>query len=78
MNLLSPAHYERIGREAGMFALCFLAAEFVNVAAIIIYKSEWRELYTQIGWLIVLAGGFYVISIVWRTVAAQLQRRRAR
>jgi hypothetical protein len=77
MKLLSPALYERIGREVGVVALCLLIAELVNVAAILIYKSAWRELYTQVGWLIVLAGAFYLVSIVARVVAARMRGRRA-
>jgi uncharacterized membrane protein YbhN (UPF0104 family) len=77
MKLFSGALYERIGREVGVFALCLLIAELVNVAAILIYKSTWRELYTQVGWLIVLAGAFYLVSIVARMVAARMRGRRA-
>lgn len=76
MKLLGSALYERIGREAVVLTICFLLAEAVNVVAILAYQTEWRELYSQIGWLILFTLGFYALSIPLRVLAPRLLRRK--
>ncbi len=63
-------------RELITAALCFAAAMLVNAGAILHYGSRWRELYTQIGFVLVLAGLFYAAVWVVRLIAAAFRKKR--
>jgi hypothetical protein len=45
---------------------CFCLAFLLNITAIIIYKTAWNEVFTQLWWVLFLAVGFYVISFIVR------------
>jgi nucleoside recognition membrane protein YjiH len=47
---------------------CFCLAILLNVASIIIYKTSWNELFTQILWVLFFTLGFYAVSFVVRFV----------
>ena len=50
-------------REIFLAAGCFLAAFLVNVYAIIRFGTPWTEMFTQIGYVIVLSVIIY--AVVW-------------
>ena len=52
--------------EIRILILCFVLANVMNVSAIIYYDTEWRELYTQWLWMIILTAVFYVLSWIIR------------
>lgn len=52
---------QKVKREAWIFFGCFIFAFLLNIAAIIIYKTPWYEAFTQIGYVIVIAVGLYLI-----------------
>lgn len=55
-----------IRRELYVFLGCFVAAFFVNVGAIISYDRPWSELYSQIGFVIFMTVGIYILLAVFR------------
>ena len=55
-----------IKREVRIAAGCFIAAFLVNVIAIICYKGNWTEAFTQIGYVIVLSIIIYVLVNIIR------------
>lgn len=76
--LTSNGIFARIGKEAVAFIASALIAQALNIAAILIYKTHWRELYTQAGWLLVLTHIIYVVSILVRVglfVARRLRQK---
>lgn len=52
--------------EIVLFCICLLAAILLNVCSIIIYKTEWSELWTQGLWVLVIGCGLYGLTIVLR------------
>lgn len=51
--------------ELFVFAACFLIAFLLNVISIITFDTEWKELYTQLLWVVCLALLLYgVVTIV--------------
>lgn len=50
-------------REIIVASSCFLAACLINVYAIVDYHRPWTEIFSQIGYVIVIAGVFY--ALVW-------------
>ena len=55
-------------RELIWFGLCFAAAVLINLGAIIYFKTPWYELFTQIGYTLVITAVLYVISGLVRLV----------
>ena len=48
-------------RELFVFLLCFVVAFTLNVIAILIYKTQWSELITSIGYVFVWALSFILL-----------------
>lgn len=48
-------------RELRIAVGCFLAAVAVNAGAVIAYERPWTELFSQIGYVIVIAAALYLL-----------------
>lgn len=57
---------ERVRKELTVMAVCFAIAFGLNIAAIIIYVKPWHEMFTQIGFVIVIAAVLYVTAAFFR------------
>ncbi len=55
-----------IRRELLAALACFLTSFLVNVGAVIAYHKNWTEIFTQIGYVVVISVFFYVILWVIR------------
>mgnify|MGYP006972343534 CR=1 FL=1 len=60
--------------ELIIIIVCFIAAFIMNVVSIIVYKTEWSELWTQILWMLVITCGFYALTIVVRILIWLVRR----
>ncbi|MDR3252655.1 MAG: hypothetical protein LBT35_03720 [Tannerella sp.] len=65
---------QHLKAELGWLAASFGLAFLLNLAAIIIYKTEWSELYTQILWVLALTVVIYALLTAIR-IAYRLIRR---
>lgn len=52
--------------ELLIFTVCFLIAFLLNVISIITFGTEWKELYTQLLWVVCLALLFYGVWLFLR------------
>lgn len=52
--------------ELIIWGICFLIAFLLNVYSIIAFDTEWKELYTQLLWVLSLSIGFYFIILFLR------------
>lgn len=52
--------------ELKVFAICFLTSFALNVISIIVYKTEWKELYTQMGIVILISVFLYFAVLFFR------------
>ncbi len=59
----------RIRKECFIAACCLLAAFSVNVYAVIHYDRPWVELLSQLGFVVVIALGFYFLLAILRLIA---------
>ncbi|MPN30401.1 hypothetical protein SDC9_177872 [bioreactor metagenome] len=60
---------KRIKKETLILLFCFITAFLINVATIIIYKTPWIEVVTQIGYVIVITIVLYVIVALLRILS---------
>lgn len=56
----------RLKKEAIYFGSAFGIAFLLNVFSIVRYKTHWSELYTQLGYVLMVAIILYVLVIVVR------------
>ena len=52
--------------ELIIWGICFLFAFMLNVYSIIAFGTEWKELYTQLLWVLSLSIGFYFLILFLR------------
>lgn len=59
---------EQIRKELLLLLICFVIAEGVNVFSMIKYGTPWTELFTQIGFVLIITALLYVILIAIRVL----------
>ena len=64
-------------KEIRIWIILFLIAEILNVAAIIIYKTEWKELYTQLGFVFIFTCFLYLFVGIIRFIIVLVKKSRA-
>lgn len=65
---------ERIKKELRVILLCFAIAFMVNVGAIIAFKTPWYEMFTQIGYVIVITLLLYLVVLIIRLIWHAIKR----
>jgi len=53
---------KRVKKEFCIFSVCFVIAFIINVIAVTTYKTPWSEVFTQIGYVIIIAILLYLLS----------------
>lgn len=59
---------KQITREHLILLGCFLVALGVNIFSIIKYSTPWTEIFTQIGYVLIVTAFFYGLSIIVRLI----------
>ena len=54
--------------ELFVFGICFLIAFALNAVSIIVYKTEWKELYTQLCWVLMISIFLYFTALFFRLI----------
>jgi len=65
---------KRIKSEIRIFAVCFIIAFIINIVAIIIYKTHWVEVFSQIGFVTVIAFSLYMLLLFLRIIFYLIRR----
>jgi hypothetical protein len=60
--------------ELRWLCYCLAAAFVLNAVAIVIYRTEWKELWTQLVWVVFIGAGFYVLSVFIRLIIGCVRR----
>lgn len=61
--------------ELRVFGICFLVAFALNIISIIVYKTAWIELFTQLGWVFMIGVFLYFLVLFFRLVYWLIQNR---
>ena len=59
---------KRIKRELLVALVCFLLAFLTNAGAVIAYATPWYELFTQIGYVCIIALAIWIVLLVLRVL----------
>ena len=58
----------KVKRELLIALGCFICAVLINIICIIVYHSQWHEIFTQIGFTIFVAIALYVLLLLIRLI----------
>lgn len=59
----------RLKKEIYILSTCFIIAFLINIFSIIAFKTPWYEIFTQIGYVIVITFVLYLIMACLRLFA---------
>jgi uncharacterized membrane protein len=59
---------KRIKKELYILLGCFALACILNVISIILFQTEWLEVFTQIGYVLIITFSIYLLIIFIRLV----------
>ncbi len=65
---------KRQKKELRIFGVCFAIGFLMNLASIIIYKTSWNELFTQIGYVIAIAIVLYLLFAIIRGIIKWIRK----
>ena len=54
---------QKIKRERNIDLICFLLSFAINIIAILVYTRPWIEIFTQLGYVLVIS--FFIYFILW-------------
>ncbi|HCY72971.1 MAG TPA: hypothetical protein DHU75_02245 [Rikenellaceae bacterium] len=63
-----------IRRELLVALCCVLLSFCINVVAVIVYAKPWTEIFTQIGYVVVIGVVFYCIMWVFRLLYLAIKK----
>ncbi|MPM63480.1 hypothetical protein SDC9_110360 [bioreactor metagenome] len=64
----------QLKKEIYIFSACFVAAFLTNIVSIILFKTPWYEVFTQIGYVIFIALFLYLLVILVRVIAYMIRK----
>ena len=59
---------KKVKRELLIALGCFICAVLINIVCIIVYRSQWHEIFTQIGFTVFIAVVLYVLLVIIRLI----------
>lgn len=59
---------KRQKKEILIFAICFLISFIINAISIVVYDTQWKELFTYIGYVAALSVCLYAFLAVIRLI----------
>lgn len=70
---------KRQKKELFIFGICLAIGFLMNLISIVVYKTPWYEIFTQIGYVIVIAIVLYILLAIVRSmirIIKNLKRKR--
>ncbi|SFL29174.1 hypothetical protein SAMN05216357_11788 [Porphyromonadaceae bacterium KH3CP3RA] len=71
-DLIIPS--KRLKKETYILSACFAAAFLTNIISIIIFKTPWHEMFTQIGYVVVITLFLYFFLAIIRIIISLIRR----
>lgn len=64
----------RLKKEIYILSACFTAAFLINIFSIITFKTPWYEMFTQIGYVVVITFILYLLVAMIRAVVFLIKK----
>lgn len=65
---------KQLKKELYILSACFAAAFLTNIVSIIMFKTPWYEMFTQIGYVVVITLFLYLLLAIIRTIVSLIRR----
>lgn len=65
---------KRLKKEIYILSACFAASFLTNIVSIIIFRTPWYEMFTQIGYVVVITLFLYFLFAIIRMVVSLIRR----
>jgi hypothetical protein len=65
---------KRIKKEVSILLACFITAFIINIVSIAIYNTSWSEIFTQIGYVIIITLALYLVTTFIRLIIHLINR----
>ena len=64
----------RLKKEMYILSACFITAFLINIFSIVTFKTPWYEMFTQIGYVVVITFILYLLVAMIRAVAFLIKK----
>ena len=64
----------RLKKEIYILYACFIIAFLINIFSIITFKTPWHEMFTQIGYVVIITLILYLFAAFFRLFAIGVRR----
>jgi glucan phosphoethanolaminetransferase (alkaline phosphatase superfamily) len=64
----------RLKKEIYILSTCFIIAFLINIFSIITFKTPWYEIFTQIGYVLVITLISYLLVAIVRVIAILIKK----
>lgn len=65
---------KRLKKEIYILSTCFIIAFLINIFSIIAFKTPWYEIFTQIGYVLVITLILYLLVAIVRVVTILIKK----
>lgn len=65
---------KRVKKEATILLVCFIVGFIINIISIAIYKTSWFEIFTQIGYVVIITLVLYLTVTFIRLIIYLINR----
>lgn len=65
---------ERQRKELRIFGICFAIGFLMNIISIIIYKTSWIEIFSQLGYVLAIAIVLYLLLVLFRGIIKWIKK----
>ena len=65
---------KRQRKELLIFGICFTIGFLMNLISIIVYKTPWYEIFSQLGYVLAVAIALYIIVAIFRGIIKWIKK----
>lgn len=65
---------KRLKKEIYVLSTCFILAFLINISSIVTFRTPWYEMFTQLGYVVVITFILYLLVAIIRTVAFLIRK----
>lgn len=65
---------KRLKKEVLLFTICFIIGIMLNIISIAIYKTQWKELITQLHVVLLVAIVLYILIVLIRIIVFAIKQ----
>lgn len=65
---------KQIKKELLVLLVCFVLSFIINIVAIVVYKTSWIEVFSQIGYVIIISVVLYILVSLVRLIVSGIKK----